>query len=675
MSAKSLNATQQKIVEHCAPNIIVAAGPGSGKTHVIVSRIQSYLDQGYFLSNFILLTFTKQAALNMMARLEVDITPKDLIGTFHSVALKIIIQNAKLYPHYAAELKIFSDYEKSTVMLKLLREHKDFVKNLWLQKDIARRIEVKTTALNYINNCTRNIGDNYEYYVRKYPKVLSIRGFIRELGYEGLSSIVRNLLQRYFDYLDEHGLKEFDDLLHIANKLLVDTRVKQRYQGYIHKIFVDELQDIDKIQSVFLLRLRALRAGFFMVGDDDQAIYGFRGAFNCFKDLSVKFRAKLLTLSENHRSNKDIVRISNIIISLNEQRVGKDLISYKDPIKIEVLPQVGTFTRPVSAQEVLNNFFGSQDTPTNSRQMLATPELVRSNSVMAHLYRDTHEVVLGVALTCKEILAKNLKASIAILFRWNNQSPLIEKGLLACGLAYSKAGVSYSCAMLYLINFVELLLTRGDEPFKHVSKVSIFDAAEYSNLLTKQEGESLYSRAQQMYPDQTKKLVEMVNQLNSLAAPGKLSSAKLKQIIDDILKFMGDSSELQHKVLTATEKRMIENLSKSSQEIGQGFQELPAEVNPKNKQGTENSVQDLQGLLLYLYSANAIQVSTIHASKGKEYDYVFLVGNQSLTAFHDNEEERRIFYVALTRARHCVYIAHSDVSLQNVLKNVLSKNS
>lgn len=657
------------IVESTANNIIVAAGPGSGKTSVIVSRLMRCLEQGNCIKNIILITFTKQASSNMINRLGVPISLRDLIGTFHSVAFKLIIQNADLFPTYSAASNICDEHNRSEVLLKLLTEHPRFANNEWLQHGVERRLKVRKEAINHIKWCTGKINNQYELYLKEYPEIDNIRGFIRKLlvdhvEHKDLSILVITLIDCYFYYLDTYRLSEYDDLIHMANKIIDNPKVIKRYK--IRNIFVDELQDIDPIQREFLSRLRKFNADFFMVGDDDQAIYGFKGFGRfSFESLASIFSAKIFTLTENHRSNKDIVGLCNHIISLNQDRVKKKLFSRKEPITIAALPQVHFLIHEsISHTEIL------------SEVLAIKPDVkkVTKSSIVAHCYPNPYQVALGIALMCRTIMSRKLHATIAILHRWNHQASIIEQGLSKYHLNYSRDGITYSYMMLYIIHFIELLVGRGNTHFKYVVENFIFTLEEYATLIQDQESHNLYAYAKHIYPEHThlNRLIHIVDQLTSIAASGNLSSSQVNGIINEIIAFRskGYSKELETKGLKASEKKILEKIVTNYQAfLGMSYSSI------------DNSIKSLPELLIYLYSLNEIQVSTIHASKGKEYDYVFVIGNEPMHAFQsddqntpDREEERRLLYVALTRARHHIYIAHSNKYLQKHLEECIKNN-
>ena len=607
-----LNTSQSDAVKHTEGPVLILAGAGSGKTTTVVSRL-AYLIQGLGIpaSNTLTLTFTNKAAKEMRERAATmmeDLSYPPLLCTFHKFGLLFLKFNIHLLNRQNNFVVIDTD-DKKRIIKKINNE----IPTPLIASEISR---YKSSLL--------NPDDAY-----KQAEIFNYRQ-------------IAKVYEEYEAYLLENNLVDFDDLIALTYKILDEneelahaTSQKYRY------IMVDEYQDTNELQLKLLQKLCKTHNNICVVGDDDQSIYGWRGAHirnimefhEDFQDTSI------FKLEENYRSKEPILKVANSLIEHNRSRLGKKLI-----------PTRG----------------GGEDvTVLNSA--------------------DESEEARKIAQKISKLLDSGVKAqNIAVLYRVNVLSRSIEEGLNRAAIAYKLVGGLrfYDRAEVKdLISYIRVITNHHDDfSFKriinkpkrglgkasvdkielaaHANETSIF---EYIRKVSNAELEKLVRKKN------TKTLKKFIKDIQNVA---KTATESTYNFIDDLentfnLKsiYSGMPDEVE-RVLNIDEfyalfRDFIKNSPESS--LDEFLNEL-----------TLQSEQDqVEGESIYMMS--------IHASKGLEFDHIFIIGMEEgflplVGDGSDLEEERRLGYVSFTRAKETLTLSHVDSRFYKGRRSDLQKS-
>ena len=291
-----MNEAQRHAVSHGEGPLLLLAGPGSGKTFTITNRILYLLNQGISPGEILVITFTKEAAQSMQKRFKDMSAPHFYpvnFGTFHSVFYQILRES-----NVVKSKKLLSDSEKKNLLLPIVYNYSQPGEDISFFRDEVVKL---LSAFSYYKNTTRQ-----EDAIQKCP--LQWR---------------KNFSQLYNEYqqaVKKEGRLDFDDMLYECRQLLVEHEcIRNIWQKRFRHILVDEFQDINPIQYDILKLLVKAPYNIFAVGDDDQAIYGFRGASpDCMRQFVEDFQAKQLLLDVNYRSASGIVEASLAVIGENK---------------------------------------------------------------------------------------------------------------------------------------------------------------------------------------------------------------------------------------------------------------------------------------------------------------------------------------------------------------------
>jgi len=614
---KNLNDRQLDAVKRIDGPLLVLAGAGSGKTSVITTKI-AYLIQecGFKASNIVAVTFTNKAAREMKERV-VSMLSKDesrglKISTFHNLGLTI------LRKEYAkAGLKQGFTLFDSQDSLTLIKEILD--KEFNEQADEANFCQM--TISNWKNDLTP-------------PNEAVVNADSDEI------LLAAHVYGQYQRYLRAYNAVDFDDLILLPVSLLSGFEdLRERWQRKVRYLLVDECQDTNNSQYELIRILAGARKCFTLVGDDDQSIYAWRGARpENLERLNSDYKGlKLVKLEQNYRSTKTILKAANTLIANNPHVYDKSLwsdLGIGDPIRI----------------------------------MVTRNEESESDRVAA------------------EIQSRHLRHDIpykdfAILYRGNHQARLIEIKLQAYRIPYKmNGGTSFfaRAEIKDLMSYLRLLVNPEDDnaflriinlPKREIGpatlekvgilatehKVSLFAACELAELEERVTGRSL------------KSLREFEHWISSLRR--RLSGASPVPVIEQMIHDMDYYGWLQEQSSSpkAAERR-IENVRFLLESI-QRMMESAWEEDPNAE--LDQAISKL--LLIDMLERqeeeedeDKVQLLTLHASKGLEYPHVFLIGCEEELLPHRNsienddiEEERRLAYVGITRAKRtlCITLA------------------
>jgi len=624
---EELNEVQRNaVISTEGPNMIIA-GAGSGKTRVLTYKIAYLIHKGVDPFNIMSLTFTNKAAREMRERIEGLIGSTEArnvwMGTFHSIFSRILRMEADKLG-YPSNFTIYDSDDSKSIIKKILKEQQ-LDDKVYKPKQVLGRISsAKNNLISHVaynNNQELLAADNES----AKPKIGIVYTF-------------------YQERLRKAGAMDFDDLLFNTNILLRDfPEVLLKYQKRFKYFLVDEYQDTNYSQYLIVKRLAARTENLTVVGDDAQSIYAFRGAniqniLNMEKDYPD---LKMFKLEQNYRSTQNIVQLANSIISKNKGQIKK-------------------------------NVWTSNDDGTKVR-------LISTNS-------DNEEGNM-VARTIFEV--KNTEKSedkeFAILYRTNAQSRAMEEALRRMNIAYRiYGGLSFYSRkeIKDLLAYYRLVINPNDEeallrtinyPKRGIGKTSI----EKLQVLAHQNKLSLWSVIEQIhnvnnFPKATSaKIADFVTMIKSFMAD--LDKKNAYELADHIAKSSGIFKELSAARDDDEGVMRFENI----EELLSGLKEFSEDES--DEVDADNSIRTLeefmQDIALYTDSddknkeeSNAVTLMTIHAAKGLEFPYVFIVGLEenlfpsmmSLNSRADIEEERRLFYVAITRAEKRLFLSYAQ---------------
>ncbi|HOE66548.1 MAG TPA: UvrD-helicase domain-containing protein [Candidatus Hydrogenedentes bacterium] len=594
-----LNEAQRLAVTQGDGPALVLAGAGSGKTRVIVERL-AYLvsERGVDPRNLLALTFTNRAANEMKARTASRLGVQRLgawVGTFHSFGLYILRREIDKIGRSSA-FTIFDDSDQVSLMKRLIKDLPSGSPKL-----LPRR------AMSWISRLKQDL------------QVPDAAGVSSEPDEEAL----RLLWQKYHEALVRANAVDYDDLLVLAARLFLDfPDVRDRYARRYRYVHVDEYQDTNHAQYVMAQRLSEPHKNLFVVGDEDQSIYSWRGAnianiLNFEKDFPD---ARVFRLEQNYRSAKPILDAANALVANNLNRLGKTLWTAQeggDPVR----------------------FYRADDD------------------------RDEARFVVDEIFQRRES-----DGSVAVLFRTNGQSRLFEEALRRKALPYVLIGGTqfYSRKEVKdILAYLRLLINPNDDealrriinvPARGIGGVTMDRLEEYART----RGLPLLQVVREVEHDQT------------FSARVREGLGAFVRMIDDLALFSREATveDLAVRLLDATGYREYvqetdERDFRDRLEIVDEFVSACAQHDNVRGEGNGGLADFLQELALYsdldAYDPEKplVTLITCHAAKGLEFDEVFLVGlEQGLlphaSAFHSEseiEEERRLCYVAMTRAR------------------------
>jgi DNA helicase-2/ATP-dependent DNA helicase PcrA len=605
---KNLNDQQLKAVQKIEGTVLVFAGAGTGKTKTLVSRVFNLLEHEVPPENILLMTFTNKASNEMLQRIEESgyINGKlPFVGTFHKFGNIFLSRNHHLLEGRDGNFRIIDYSEVKSIVKGILDEDEKYRKNFSSDEIIKLISKMKNS----------NIQSN------EIDKIIIPMVYDRD--------IFVKLYQRYDLEMIERNLIDLDDLQILTYKILKDNKkLRERYSNYYKYIMIDEFQDTNKVQYEMLKLLLEKHSNLFVVGDDDQSIYGWRGAevsniLNFDKDF--KDVTKII-LNKNYRSTKNIIEVANTLISHNKLRVEKSIIS---------------------ARETGEDIFHFQ-------------------------FDDDIAEAKFVAKEIEKLIQNGAEpTNIAILYRMNSLSFHIENALLERDIKYEIKGKK-SLYMRNEIREVINILNLISNPFDDLVFLSVLKQ-------TNGIGEQTIAIINQLAKDEMTSIYETLKSEN-LSFHFKTRARYLKTLVEkielmielsknDLDKFTEEFEyqfEIRKKIETHLKKEKIskENKDKFETKLGNinDFYDLMHRFFSTNRGEIRAFIN--------MYAINgedeekiqAVNLLTIHLSKGLEFKHVFILGvNQGfLPSFaSDNEEERRLAYVAFTRAKDKLYLIYS----------------
>jgi len=627
---KDLNEAQQMAVKHMDGASMVIAGAGSGKTRVLTYKVAYLIQKGVDPFNILALTFTNKAAREMKARITEQVGPEARnvwMGTFHSIFARIL----RIEGHRLGYPSNFTIYD--------MDDTKRLIKNIIKENNLDDKQYPANFVLSRISGAKNNLITPSEY---------DGNSEIQNADKSASKPAIGKLYTIYNARLKKANAMDFDDLLFNTNVLFRDFEdVLYKYQQKFQYILVDEYQDTNHSQYLIVKRLAANNENLCVVGDDAQSIYAFRGAniqniLNFRKDYPDH---KIYKLEQNYRSTKMIVDAANGIILNNKDQIQKEVwTENEEGNKIKLLRA-----------------------STDNEEGVMVANAIFDSKMNNQLGND----------------------AFAILYRTNAQSRSIEEGLRKQGIPYRIFGglsfykrkeikdvLSYfrlvinnkdEDALLRCINYpvrgigstsIQRLQIAADE-----QQISIWDVISKGANFPSDINAGTRSKIEN-FVIMIKSFTAQIDQKNAYEL-GKIvanSSGILKELYNDKtpegVSRYENIEELLNAIKEFTETELTEEqIEERDGNITLGLPEFMQDValitdaDTKDKEGTDY-----------------VSLMTIHAAKGLEFPYIFVVGLEenlfpsimSLNSRSDLEEERRLFYVAITRAEKQLHLSYAE---------------
>lgn len=610
LAKTELNPAQQSATEHLAGPLLVVAGAGAGKTKTIAHRIQNLIKAGVQPEQILAITFTNKAAREMRERVN---NSRVFVSTFHGLGAQIIRENAQklgLNQHFTIFDKDDSQREIKNVLSELGFEPK----SLEPRKVLSAISRAKGNGVNLQTYRQSNVASSF-------------------------TDTVARVWPLYSANLAKQKALDFDDLLLVTVELLKnDLELRKKYQARWHYLHIDEYQDTNLIQYRLAKLLTGEKQNICVVGDTDQSIYSWRGAD--FRNL-LKFEqdypnAKVVLLEENYRSSKNILAVANEIIKKNVERHDKKLFTNKPD------------------GELISLLIGL----------------------------DEKEEAQLVANRSHELIKNGVNPDeIAVLYRANFQSRVLEDAFLRENVPYQVLGTRFfeRQEIKDVLAFIRAALNPDD----------IISVKRIINLPPRGLGKvtlaKIFANQEHELPEKTR---AKIGEFRKILAQIKISaeSQKPSELIKTVIEQSGlgnmwrsggpdDLERLENAKELATLALKYDGLERGDSAAGGtgGIAQLLTDAALVSDQDSLPDEKEKNKA-----KKSGVKLMTVHAAKGLEFDHVFIVGLEQDLFPHrlrgeesdpasggantrDYEEERRLFYVALTRAREKLFLTYAQM--------------
>ncbi len=600
ISIETLNKAQREAVTAPLGHILVLAGAGSGKTKVLTHRIAWLLETGQAQShNILAVTFTNKAANEMRSRIEALLTKPTSglwAGTFHGIAHRLLRRHWQ-EANLPQAFQILDSTDQRRTLRRLFKDL-DLDEKKWSPKK----------AQKFINS-------------RK-DEGLRAKDIVVDEGNAWLTQML-SIYQAYEETCQRTGMLDFAELLLRSYELLRDNPfLLESYQHRFQHIQVDEFQDTNTIQYKWLHLLAGSQGKLFVVFDDDQSIYHFRGAkIENIQTLQEDFdETHLVRLEQNYRSTGTILETANTLIANNKERLGKNL-----------------WTEDKGGAPVF----------------------------LYTAYRETDEA----RFVAEKIQAwQGKRQEVAILYRTTAQSREFEEALLQRRIPYRIYGGLRFYERLEVkdtLAYLRLLLHRDDDsafervvntPKRGIGERTI----EMVRSVARQQGCSMWQAALRvpLKPRARNTLIAFLELIERLSQ--RLKDLPLHEQVEQIKLASGLVEHYKKETKEEAERRLenLEELANAARQFEKGTEALTAFLDHAALESGEKQSNR---------SDDCVQLMSLHAAKGLEFELVFLCGLEEGLFPHQTsldefrlEEERRLCYVGITRARKHLYICHSE---------------
>lgn len=607
----TLNDRQLEAVRQVEGPVLIMAGAGSGKTKALTCRIAYMLRQGIRPGEILAITFTNKAAKEMKERVHGLIGPaadRIWISTFHSFGVRFLRCEINNYPPYNEKFTIYDSDDS-----------KQLVKNVLKELNLDDKMFPPNAVQGSISNAKN--------------KLLSPKAFRKEVGGNFYNQRIADCYDLYDKHMKQNNALDFDDLLFVTTALLANETIRKRWQDRFHYILIDEYQDTNHAQYLMAKYITGNLQNICAVGDADQSIYSWRGAdLRNIMDFKSDYpRAKIIKLEQNYRSTQTILDAANAVIANNPDRPSKTL-------------------------------WTSQRGGSHLQWYTADDE------------HDEAEFIVNV-MKKKHEENREPYGNMAVLYRMNAQSRVLEELLVKRGIAYTMVGgtkfydraeIRDIMAYLKVINNFRdnISLARIiNVPKRGIGNTTVQKLNDYAN----EGGMSMFEG-----------IMAVGGSSISSAAQAKLQ--KFAALIFDFLNASteGNVFDLIQKIMTDTGylNQLQESDDPQAQSREENLGELLSVAKDFVNSHPEGGLQDfLEQVALvndvdtYQETDDKVTLMTMHSAKGLEFPIVFLPGMdegifpgvRSLMDESKLEEERRLCYVAITRAKKELYLSNAHM--------------
>jgi ATP-dependent DNA helicase Rep len=604
MSSK-LNPTQREAIKYLDGPLLVLAGAGSGKTRVITHKLAYLVEQcGYAARNIAAITFTNKAANEMRERVGKIMNGRDAKGmticTFHALGMQILREEAPLLG-YKKQFSIFDSADTGKIVSELLGS--------------PDKQEIRTA---------QSVMSNWKAAFLTPQQAAS-------LAENEEQQRIALLYARYQETLRAYQAVDFDDLIRLPVELFkTQEEALQRWQHRFRYLLVDEYQDTNDCQYQMMKMLAGDRAAVTVVGDDDQAIYAWRGASTAnLHNLQSDYPTlRVIKLEQNYRSSQRILQSANHLIKNNTKLFEKNLWSEHgpgDPVRVFAAKDEENEAESVVLRLLAHKF--------EHRTRFADYAILYRSNHLSRVFEEqlrTHKVpytVSGGTSFFDHAEIKDLTAYLRLIANPDDDPAFIR------AITTPKRGIGNST--------LEKLATHAG-----ARNISLFEAAFESTM------------AHQLQPRQHEDLLTFCNFINRMQA--RAEKEPCNEVLNDLL----SAIDYEAWLFDSFEPRQAETKWKNVQDFV-GWMNRKSEADEK----TMIAMTQLIALLNLLESrdqeTDAVSLSTLHAAKGLEYGHVFLVGVEEGILPHERseapeqiEEERRLMYVGITRAQRSLQISY-----------------
>jgi len=647
-----LNPKQREAALHKEGPLLIVAGAGAGKTKTITHRIVNLIKEGVAPEKILAVTFTNKAAKEMREKIREAILRYGslegqngfpFVSTFHALGVHIIKENARIL----GLTKYFTILDEGDSVSLI----KEVMKELSLDPKQYDPSKIK-------NIISREKGKFTDFEV--YQEMVEA-SFASGANY--LSKIVAEIWPLYEKKKNKENSLDFDDLLLKSTKLLKENeQIRKLYQDKWEYIHIDEYQDTNEVQYVLSRLLSENNKNICVVGDADQNIYSWRGA-NLKNILSFEKdypNTKIVLLEQNYRSTKNILEAANTVIKKNKYRPDKNL-----------------FTDNQAGEKI--GFYEALD-ETDEADFVATKilEIIDSGEDV-----DFRSLGRSDGDGQRKFSAENFRADkiiilsdIAILYRANFQSRVLEEAMLRYNIPYQVLGVKFFERKEIKDTLAYLRAALNRESLGDIKRTINFPTRGIGKVTLAK----IFANDTESIPIKTKiKIDNFYKTLDEIKE--KIETTKAS----DVIKFAVKKSGIEYEFAngTAEDLEKLENIKElatlalkyDALPPSQGIEKLIEDASLASDQDSlminneVNPVRSREGSQRPLAS-NGVKLMTVHASKGLEFKYIFVVGledglfphqrNGETKTGEEGEEERRLFYVALTRARHKLFLSYAN---------------
>lgn len=613
-----LNPMQKKAVDKTEGPVLILAGAGSGKTGALTVRVANLIEKGVKPWNIMAITFTNKAAKEMRERVNglVGAGAEDIwVSTFHSSCVRILRRDADKLGYD----RNFSIYDT-----------KDSEK---LMKDVFTRLNIGLQDKAFpLKSVLAEIS-------RQKEELVSPTQYSQEAGQDFRRARIASCYREYQKRLKQSNAMDFDDLIYLTVLLLqTEPDVLDYYQERFKYIMVDEYQDTNTSQYMLVKMLAKKYKNLCVVGDDDQSIYGWRGAnIRNILDFEKDFPgAEVIKLEQNYRSTKTILEAANAVIKNNNERKDKQLWTEND------------------------------------------------RGSIIHLHRAENEYEEGrfIAEKIDVLIGRGREyKEFAVLYRTNAQSRAIEEQFIKKAIPYRLCGGTRFYdrrEIMDILAYLKLIANPADDiafkrvinvPKRGIGDTSVERVAEFAA----ENGISIYQSLTQINEidklgTRGKKFEEFYNRMENLKC--EKAVLPLPKLIEAVAIRTGyfESLELEGTEEAETRKENIEEFISKAADYAKRVENAELE-------GFLEEVSLVADIDEYSENENAVVLMTLHSAKGLEFPYVFMTGMEegmfpsyrSITSGDekDVQEERRLCYVGITRAREELFLTHARSRMQN----------